>query len=99
MGIERTLSTQQTQVDWPALVTKLHAHGETPVLRMIDGLPAFPDEIPDASWNELRIGLNGGMVTLKRTANGFSLVTWGTTDPQLDRSTNALYESLQDLIT
>jgi hypothetical protein len=52
---------------------------------MIDGLPAFPDEQPEDSWRELRIGLSGQMVTVKKIPAGFSCVSWGTDDPSLKR--------------
>lgn len=45
-------------------------------LRMIDGMPAFPDEDPPAEWQELRVALPAGMVTLRRVEGGVQLVTW-----------------------
>jgi len=69
---------------------KLAEVGETPAVRMIDGLPAFPDEVPDPGWQELRIGLAGGMVTLHHDGSDVRLVTWGTADPSLMRSWDRL---------
>lgn len=88
MGIERTIRfPSDTPLSWPRVIAKLVEVGETPVLRMIDGLPAFPDEVPADDWRELRVGLNGGMVTIRRTSPvTLNCITWGTADPALARS-------------
>ena len=76
---------------WPGVVANLAAAGETPILRMIDGQPAFPDETPADDWTEVRVGLAGGMVTLRRVGPGrFTCVTWGAADPALARSWDLL---------
>jgi hypothetical protein len=93
MGLERAIPAT-TPFDWPRLVARLGALGESPILRMIDGLPAFPDEVPPDEWRELRIGLTGGMVTLRRTSDGYACVTWGTADPALEASTDRLVRAL-----
>ena len=76
--------------EWPAVVAKLAEVGETPTVRMIDGLPAFPDERPGPGWQELRVGLAGGMITLRRAGVDVRIVTWGTADPGLSRSWDRL---------
>lgn len=98
MGLERTIPATKP-LAWPMLVQRLTAIGESPVLRMIDGLPAFPDEIPSDDWKELRIGMAGGMVTLRRTTDGYSCVTWGTADPRLQASTEQLVHAIVSLTT
>lgn len=50
---------------------------------MIDGLPAFPDEVPESAWNELRIGLTAGMVTIRRGRGSMTCVIWGNSDSAL----------------
>lgn len=95
MGAERVIRFRAgTSPGWPEIAAKLAASGESPVLRMIDGLPAFPDEVPDLAWKELRVGLAGGMVTLRRDADTIRCVIWGTGDPglmaALDRSVQAI---------
>ena len=50
---------------------------------MIDGLPAFPDEVPEAGWKELRVGFSSGMVTLRRGPNHLACVVWGNADGEL----------------
>lgn len=96
MGLERTIPATKP-LDWSALVDRLKVLGESPILRMIDGLPAFPDEVPADGWKELRIGLAGGMVTVRRTLEGFSCVTWGTADPALAASTDQLIRAIAEL--
>jgi|SRR6516164_3625113 hypothetical protein len=53
------------------------------LVRMIDGLPAFPDEEPPADWRELRVALPTGMVTLRRVDGGIQLVTWENVSQEL----------------
>ena len=81
MGVERVVTG--TTPDWLTVVARLGAAGQPATVRMIDGLPAFPDEEPPAEWRELRLGFAAGMVTIRRTADGVRLVTWGTDDPGL----------------
>ena len=96
MGLERTIPATRP-LEWPRLVARLKEFGEAPILRMIDGLPAFPDEEPTSDWRELRVGLAGGMVTLRRTSEGYSCVTWGTADPVLQSSADALVRAVGEL--
>lgn len=94
MGIERTIYQPQQPFDWLKLVQRLKDEGEVPVLRMLDGMPAFPDEIPNDDWQELRIGLRGGMVTVRKLPDSFKLVTWGSPDADYQQSANRLYEAI-----
>ena len=55
---------------------------------MIDNLPAFPDEIPEPGWKELRISLSGGMVTIRTASAGWECSIWGNADAPLIRSWN-----------
>ena len=90
MGIERIVRLPSNQVPhWPEVAAKLAELGEQPVLRMIDNLPAFPDEVPPADWRELRVGLTGGMVTLRRDGPVVRCVVWGTADSRLAHSRDA----------
>jgi hypothetical protein len=86
VGVERVVRFAAAVPEWPAVVSKLIEVGETPAVRMIDGLPAFPDELPGPDWQEVRVGLAGGMVTLRRSASDVRVVTWGTSEPALVRS-------------
>lgn len=91
MGVERVVRHEPAaDLDWSAVAARLREVGESPVVRMIDGLPAFPDEVPEAGWRELRVGLAGGMVTVRRHPDRVSVVTWGTADPALQQSADRL---------
>jgi hypothetical protein len=90
VGAERVIHFQAgSSPGWPEIAAKLAAGGESPILRMIDGLPAFPDEVPDPAWKELRVGLAGGMVTLRREADTIRFVIWGSDDPPLRAALDA----------
>ncbi len=91
MGLERQIQiADETPVTWPAIHSRLMDAGETPALRMIDGELAFPDDDPPTEWQELRISLSGGMVTIRRTREGIATVVWGNADAGLMRSWNVL---------
>ena len=75
---------------WGAIRSRLRQAGEAGQLRMIDGLPAFPDEDPPDDWKELRVGTAGGMVTVRRGADTLTCVVWGTADPKLDAGWRAV---------
>lgn len=64
-------------------------------LRMIDGLPAFPDEEPPADWRELRAALPAGMITLRRVPAGVELVTWENASPELVAQREQLAAAIQ----
>jgi hypothetical protein len=75
---------------WPQLAAFLAGRGFPLKLMMIDGELAFPDEVPAETWRELRVGTPQGMVTLRREAEGVSLVTWSNADAGLRQAWNAL---------
>jgi hypothetical protein len=75
---------------WPRVAETLSGRGFAVQLRMIDGELAFPDETPLETWRELRVGTPGGMVTLRREADGVTLVVWGNADKPLREGWNAL---------
>ena len=86
MGVQRTVTFPAGEPAWAAVAAKLAEAGERPVVRMIDGLPAFPDEQPDDGWKELRLGFPAGMVTVARGPGGWRFTVWGTDDPALLRA-------------
>lgn len=84
MGMDRTIRFSTTETPtWDAVRAQLRRVGEDGTLRMIDGLPAFPDEAPDPAWRELRVGTAAGMVTLRRRADALNCVVWGNADSAL----------------
>jgi len=96
MGAERII-VLQGPIAWESLRDRLSASGFPPVVRMIDGLPAFPDESPDAAWKELRLGFTSGMVTLRRDGTSIRCITWGTDDPALMQARDACVDALMTL--
>jgi hypothetical protein len=82
---------------WPQLVDHCAKHNVPLQMRMIDGELAFPDETPPHDWRELRVGAPAGMITLKRDADGITLVIWGNADEALRRDWNALAAALREL--
>jgi hypothetical protein len=91
VGVERVIRHDPgIAADWPAIRDRLISAGESPVLRMIDGQLAFPDESPEPGWAELRLGLSGGMVTLRRGPAFLACIVWGNADDGLLRSRDRL---------
>jgi hypothetical protein len=87
MGLEiRIRTSDESPIAWPSVRDRLIELGDTPRLTMIDGELAFPDEEPPSAWRELRIGLIGGMVTVRRLPDGVAVVVWGNADAALIRS-------------
>jgi hypothetical protein len=84
MGLDRTIRypTPETP-SWEAVRVQLARVGEPAPLRMIDGMPAFPDEDPPADWKELRVGTTAGMVSIRRTPGALTCVVWGNADAGL----------------
>lgn len=84
MGLDRTIRFPAGAVPaWDAVKAQLARVGEAAPIRMIDGLPAFPDESPDENWRELRLGCATGMVTLRRGADSITCVVWSNADAVL----------------
>jgi hypothetical protein len=84
MGIERVIRYPAADTPtWQSIKGMLARAGEHSSLRMIDNMPAFPDEEPAAGWKELRIGISGGMVTIRRAEGLLSCVVWGNADTVL----------------
>lgn len=90
MGMQHEISYTGDPPTWTAIRGKLIEVGESPQMRMIDGELALPDEEPPESWQELRIKLNGGMVTLSRSAGKCWCTTWGNADANLRLSWDQL---------
>ncbi len=81
MGME--VSVFAPGLDWTRISKALGQFEPRGTLRMADGQLTFPDEEPSAEWRELRVALPAGMVTIRRTAQGVDLVTWGNIPEQL----------------
>ena len=91
MGLDRTIRFASGGApNWEAVVAQLRRVGLEASLRMIDGLPAFPDELPEETWEELRVGFAAGMVTLRSGPDHLSCVVWGNAEGPLKQSWDAL---------
>lgn len=90
MGQDRTIRFPTSPPTWEAIQGQLARIGEPAPLRMIDGLPAFPDETPEPGWRELRVGTTAGMVTIRRGTDSLTCVIWGTADPALTAAWHAV---------
>ena len=87
MGVAHSIQLPiERRPEWSALMAALAQAGETPAIRMIDGLPAFPDEVPANDWKEVRLMFAGGMVTLRQDGEQLQCVAWGSDDPALQQS-------------
>jgi hypothetical protein len=85
MGLDRAIRFPTCETpSWDAIRAQLARVGEAAALRMIDGMPAFPDETPDPNWKELRIGTASGMVTVRRAPGVLTCVVWGNADAALN---------------
>lgn len=87
MGLDRIVRFPDGETpSWEAVRTQLARVGESGQLRMIDSLPAFPDEDPPENWKELRAGTPAGMVTIRRGPGVMVCVIWGNADAALNTS-------------
>ena len=90
MGMERVVACPTGVPPWAAIRDRLSAAGAAVQMRMIDNLPAFPDEDPPGDWRELRVSLGSGMLTLRRDADRLHVVVWGNADAGLVRDQETL---------
>jgi hypothetical protein len=77
MGLEQTVTFPDTVPTWHDVQELLANRGFPIQVRIIDGQLAFPDEIPEEPWHELRVSSDAGMVTFRREQNRVVLITWG----------------------
>jgi hypothetical protein len=83
MGLERTVTCPNGVPGWDAIKALLGRVGERGQIRMIDNLPAFPDETPEPGWRELRVAAGGAMVTIRAQGDVLTCVVWSNADPEL----------------
>lgn len=93
MGMERVVVFPDAGPSWAAVRDRLSAAGCAVQMRMVDNLPAFPDEEPDEKWRELRVSLGGGMLTVRRDPGRMRVIVWGNADEALRRDQEALAKS------
>jgi hypothetical protein len=96
MGMERVVAFAGPAPSWAAIQKELAAAGLSVTVRMIDGLPAFPDEIPPDDWREVRISTPSGMMTLAKQSGGIAVVVWGNADATLQAEWEKVVEAVVD---
>jgi hypothetical protein len=94
MGEERIVQVAEPGPDWATVRNRLSAAGHAAQMRMIDNMPAFPDEEPEPSWRELRVTLGHGMITIRRELGMFRLITWGNADEATVRDQEAIAQAI-----
>ena len=82
MGMTKTVTFAAEPPTWPAVRDRLTAAGFTPQMRLIDNMPAFPDEDPPADWKDIRLTLGGGMLTVRNDGPSWHVVVWGNADAE-----------------
>src|SRR5262245_56910260 len=97
MGLQRDVTFTGEPPAWQALLDGLAVAGVSVTVRMIDNLPAFPDEAPEPGWSDVRLSTPHGMVTLRRTSGGMSVVTWGNADAPLLRDRDLIAATIAEL--
>jgi hypothetical protein len=91
MGLDQAVTFAPGKVPAYSAVSELLARRGFPVqMRMIDGNLAFPDEMPEEPWRELRLATPQGMVTVRRDSERIVCVTWGNADAALLQAWNAV---------
>ncbi|HWG43114.1 MAG TPA: hypothetical protein VN688_10035 [Gemmataceae bacterium] len=91
MGMEQSVSfVGQIIPAYSAVRDFLAQRGFAVQMGMIDGQLAFPDELPEQNWRELRLRTPQGMVTVRREAERLIFVTWGNADEDMLQAWNAL---------
>jgi hypothetical protein len=93
MGMERIVTLAGPAPTWLTIQRELTTIGLPVSIRMIDGLPAFPDEVPEDGWKELRVSTPGGMITLKQQLGQMAITVWGNADEQLQREWEQLAQA------
>lgn len=90
MGMTWSISTRE-KIDAARVIAGLQDPWQ---LRLIDGLPAFPDEAVPEEFREIRLALDGGMVTVVVEESGLKLVTWSAIDPPFRQAVDRLAAGL-----
>jgi hypothetical protein len=92
--MERVVILAEASPKWPAIRDRLAAAGASAQMRMIDNMPAFPDEEPHDDWRELRVSLGHGMITLRREPDKIRIIVWGNADDATQRDQELLATAL-----
>lgn len=52
-------------------------------LRLVENMPAFPDEEIPEEFSEIRLGSDGGMISVRNQPGALVLVVWGNAEESL----------------
>ena len=66
-------------------------------LRMVDNLPAFPDEAVPDEFQEIRLAGPSGMISVRSGPQGLTLVVWGNAEEALRAALAKLAGRLAEL--
>jgi len=91
--MERVVTFTGPPPAWEALHHEISASGLQVAIRMIDGLPAFPDETPADGWKEVRVSLAGEMITLRLAPGRLAVVVWGNANENQRRDWEQLAQA------
>lgn len=80
MGMTKSVTFASAPPAWSVVRERLTTQGHPPQMRMIDGMPAFPDEDPPEDWKEIRLTFGAGMITIRQEGSSWNLVVWGNAD-------------------
>lgn len=94
MGVQRVVVLPNGEPTFAAVAAKWAESDEPVVVRMIDGLPAFPDEVPADDWRDVRVSVSSGMITIRRQPSGWACVVWGSADSALLAARDRLCEAI-----
>lgn len=94
MGME--IEVKVAGINWSKISTAMARFEPKGSIRMADGQLTFPDEEPPTDWKELRIALPAGMVTIRKTPTGVTLVTWGNVSPELVEQRDLFAKMLEE---
>lgn len=99
MGVQREITFEPSKpLDFDKLAVTLRQQNEEYRLMMIDNLPAFPDETPADDWQDVRLSLTGGMLTLRKLSPGrIVCIRWGNEDPALSKSWESLARAVAEV--
>ena len=94
MGME--IEVKVAGMNWSKISGSMAKFEPKGTIHMADGQLTFPDEEPAADWKELRIALPAGMVTIRKTPTGATLVTWGNVSQELIEQRDLFAKMLEE---
>ena len=94
MGLEIVVP-RQGLCPLPSLIEALAAGGLPTSVAMVDNVLQGPGARPPAQWRDVRLRTPAGVVTLRRTASGVSVVVFGNADEKLQAAQRRVAEAVR----